>query len=143
MQQKSEAWQAEQERQRQAAAFAESVKPAVDHALTTLAAAEADSTVTVAELETLRANVELARAGELEKYTAADTEWRQRQANKIVSQAVEVGAQARELEAKRDALLQAAYKPLESEPIMVDVVYPDNFYDPARAGKTIREPLPQ
>ena len=141
----SKEWEAEQERNQEAEKFAESVRPAVEHAQRTLATAHADATVTVEELETLTANVELARQGKLEEYSAADKEWRQTQANKILAQAVEVDSQARTLTAQRDVLLQAAYEPLKGseEPVYGDVYYPENYIDPTKAGKTIREIIPQ
>jgi predicted RNA-binding Zn ribbon-like protein len=137
----SKGWEAEQEQKQQADKFAESVRPAVEHAKRTLATAQADGTVTVEELETLMANVELARAGKLTEYSAVDKEWRAKQSNKIVAAAVEVDSQARTLAAQRDELLATAYEPLKEsgEPVYGDVYYPPDFHDPSKAGKTVRE----
>jgi hypothetical protein len=138
----SEKLRASREQKQQAEKFAESVRPAVEHAQRTLATAQADSSITVAELETLTANVELARQGKLDEYRQADQDWRAKQSSKIVAAAVEVDSQARTLASQRDELLKAAYEPLKEsvEPVYGDVYYPPDYApDPSKAGKTIRE----
>jgi hypothetical protein len=142
---KSKEWEAEQESKRQQTALDETVKPAVDHATNVLNELQRNPNITVAELEQAQSRVQLARDGKLTEYAAADREWRDTQRKKIEDAAVEVDSQIRTLAAKRDALLQSAYEPVNEpgEPRLVPVTYPTFYHDPAKAGKTIMEPMPQ
>jgi len=139
----SKEWEAEQERKQQQSDFETSIAPVLAHARTNLEAVRKDPTATQLEVEQAESRYNLAQSGNVSGYSAADKEWRQLQANKLVTQAVEVDSQARQLQAKRDELLRAAYEPVAepAEPQMVEVWYPPNYIDPAKAGKTIKEPM--
>jgi hypothetical protein len=137
-------WKAKQQAKGQQADFEKSIAPVVDHARSNFEAVRNDPTATQLEVEQAEERYKLAQSGNVSEYTVADKEWRQRQSEKIVAQAVEVDSQLNRLRQQRDQLLQAAYeKPAESEPTMVEVWYPPNYIDPAKAGKTVLEPMPK
>jgi hypothetical protein len=140
----SSQYAAERDAQRAADEHAAKVQPMVDHSLRTLAEAEADETITVAELETLRANVELARAGAPE-YIDADKAWRQTQQDRLVEKVHAQDAILAQHRAERDRLAREAFapEPDATEPMMVDVYYPEFYHDKSKAGRTISEPLTQ
>ena len=140
----SKEWEAKQQESKQQADFRASILPVIDHAKAALDSVRRDPQATQLEVEQAEARLKLAESDPA-AYAQSDKEWRQRQANALVSQAVEVDAQARQLQARRDELLKAAYEPVaEAEPVMVEVWYPPNYApDPSKAGKTILEPLPQ
>jgi len=140
----SKEWEAKQQAAKQQADFEQSIAPVVAHAKASFEAVRNDPTATQLEVEQAEERLKLANS-DVSAYSAADKEWRQRQSEKIIAQAVEVDSQLSQLRQQRDALLQAAYEPVAepTEPAMVDVYYPPFFHDPAKAGKTIREPMPQ
>lgn len=107
---KSDEWQADQQVKADAAEFAASVEPMVQHAQKTLAQAEADASVTVAELEQLRSNVQLARSGDHDGYKAADAAWRTSQREKREQAAHAHDDQIRTLAGERDSILAEAWR---------------------------------
>src|SRR3989304_1129931 len=140
----SKEWEAKQKSAKQQADFATSIAPVVDHARSNFDTVRNDPTATQLEVDQAEERLKLAQSGDVAGYSAADKEWRQRQSEKIVGQAVEVDSQLNTLRQQRDQLLQAAYEPASAaEPQMVGVYYPPNYIDPAKAGKTIQEPMPQ
>jgi hypothetical protein len=140
----SKEWEARQTQKQQQQQFETSIAPVVDHAQASLDAVRRNPAATQAEVDQAIDRLRIAQSGNIGGYSAADKEWREVQANKLVTKAVEVDAQAKQLQSQRDALLQAAYEPLKesAEPTMVDVHYPSFYHDPDKAGRIIKEPMP-
>jgi hypothetical protein len=97
-------------------AFEQSVKPMIDHAIRTLEQAEADPEIDVPTLETLRANVELARQGRADEYRAADRAYRDSRRAAIEEKAHSHDDIIRRHQAARDQLLRDAWGD-ESDPV--------------------------
>jgi hypothetical protein len=151
----SEQWEQQQDAAHVDKTRREAVEPMAQHALKTLAQADATEGVTQAELEQLRARVDAIRNGTMsaDEYKAADQAWRKSQREKREQAAHAHDDQIRTLAGERDMLLAEAWKD-DAEPVpevkawtppqpdQLDrtrraITYPHDHADPKLRGKTI------
>jgi hypothetical protein len=147
MEAESDKWEQDQQAKRDSASFNESIAGLISHAERSHSAVLADKDATVADTEDSALRLSIAKQGDRARYVSLDSQYRDKVAQRLAEQAASVEVTRAGLAQQRDQILASGLDKPEEIPevktVMVPVTYPDNYYpDPAKAGKTIMEPMP-